>query len=51
MGLFLSEDPVTIAELAETRLVMAPLSRLVLKLEVDVMGSDHAHNQINETCR
>ena len=51
MGLFLSEDPVTIAELAETHLVVAPLSRLVLKLEVDVMGSDHVHNQINETCR
>ena len=34
MGLFLSEDPVTIAELAETRLVMAPLSRLVLKIEI-----------------
>ena len=51
MGRFLSEDPVTIAELAETRLVMAPLPRLVLKIEVDVMGGDHVHNQINETCR
>ena len=44
-------DPVTIAELAETHLVMAYLSRLVLKLEVDVMVSDHAHSEINETCR
>ena len=34
MGLFLSEDPVTIAELAETRLLIAPLSRLVLKVEI-----------------
>ena len=34
MRLFLGEDPVAIAELAETRLVMAPLSRLVLKIEI-----------------
>ena len=34
MGRFLVIDPLTIAELSETHLLMASLSRLVLKIEI-----------------